>query len=155
MKLMAVAWQPFSFKARVEFSQIRFNVTGDKQGNAVWVWEGSSVIISGNKFGGFHAAVNASKAILTVTRNSITRFQRIAITVKDSLKPAHIYGNRATTADRQAKVIEMDGPAGVVDLNELTYEQKTTYINNSVSMEKPMKLASKAIVHQNLCPNAN
>ena len=107
-------------KARI--SRNRFNGTGDKQGNAVWIWEGSSAIISGNNFDGFRAAVNASKAILTVTGNSITRFQRIAITVKDSLKPAHIYGNRATTADRQAKVIEIDGPAGVVDLNELTYE---------------------------------
>ena len=107
-------------KARI--SQNRFNGTGDKQGNAVWVWEGSSVIISGNIFDGFRAAVNASEAILTVTGNSITRFQRIAITVKDSLKPAHIYGNRATTTDRQAKVIEINGPAGIVESNELTYE---------------------------------
>lgn len=92
---------------------------GAKQGNAVWVWENSSATIFDNSFDGYRAAVNATKATVVVTGNTIKNFQGTAIIVKDSQKPAHVYGNTATSADPKAKVVDVQGPSGVVEVNEM------------------------------------
>lgn len=106
-------------QGNVRLNDNTFVGTGAKQGNAVWAWEGSSAIVSDNAFDGYRAAVNASKSTMIVTGNTIERFQRTAIIVKDSQRPAHVYGNKATTVDPQAKVVDVQGPSGVVESNKL------------------------------------
>lgn len=91
-----------------------FTGIGEKQGNAVWVWENSTATISDNTFDGYKSAVNATKATVVVTGNTIKQFQGTAITVKDSQKPAHVYGNTATSTDPKAKAVDVQGPSGVV-----------------------------------------
>jgi len=95
---------------------------GAKQGNAVWVWENSTATISDNSFDGYRAAVNASKATVVITGNSIKQFQGTAIVVKDNTKPAHVHGNTATSVDPKAKVVDVQGPSGIVDENVLKKE---------------------------------
>ncbi len=95
---------------------------GEKQGNAVWVWENSTATISENSFNGYRAAVNATKATVVIAGNTITKFQGTAIIVKDSQKPAHVYGNTATSADPKAKVVDVQGQFGVVAENILKKE---------------------------------
>lgn len=99
-----------------------FTGVGEKQGNAVWVWEKSTAAISDNSFDGYRAAVNASKATVAITGNSIKNFQGTAIIVKDSQKPAHVHGNTATSADPKSKVVDVQGPSGVVAENVLKQE---------------------------------
>jgi len=103
-------------------SENTFIGVGDKQGNAVWVWENSTATISDNSFDGYRAAVNATQASVVVTGNSIRQFQGAAIVVKNSQKPARIHGNRATTADPKAKIVDVQGPSGVVEENTLEKE---------------------------------
>jgi len=98
-----------------------FAGVGAKQGNAVWVWENSTATVSDNSFDGYRAAVNAAKAVV-VTGNTIKQFLGTAIIVKDSQKPAHVHGNTATTADPKAKVVDVQGPTGIVDENVLKKE---------------------------------
>jgi len=95
---------------------------GAKQGNAIWVWENSTATISDNAFDGYRAAVNATKATVVVTGNTIKQFQGTAIIVKDSQKPAHVYGNTATSADPKAKAVDVQGPSGIIDENVLKKE---------------------------------
>lgn len=99
-----------------------FAGVGAKQGNAIWVWENSTATVSDNSFDGYRAAVNASKATVVVTGNSIKQFQGTAIVVKDSQTPAHVYGNMATAADPKAKVVDVQGPSGIVVENVLKKE---------------------------------
>ncbi|MFO0866572.1 MAG: right-handed parallel beta-helix repeat-containing protein [Gemmataceae bacterium] len=99
-----------------------FTGVGEKQGNAVWVWENSTATISDNSFDGCRAAVNASKATVVVTGNSIKNFQGTAIFVKDSQKPAHVYGNTAISPDPKAKVVDVQGPSGIIDENVVKKE---------------------------------
>jgi hypothetical protein len=97
----------------------RFTGTGAKQGNAVWAWEGSTATVSNNFFDGYGTAVNASKATVVVTGNSIEHFQGTAITVKNSQTPAHVFGNNATSTDLTSKVVDVRGPSGIVEKNAL------------------------------------
>jgi parallel beta-helix repeat protein len=96
-----------------------FTGLGEKQGIAIWVWEASQATIRNNSFDGYRAAVNATKASVVVTDNTVKNFQTTAILVKDSQKPAHVYGNTATSADPKAKAVEVQGPSGIVEANEL------------------------------------
>ncbi len=97
---------------------------GAKQGNAMWVWANSTATISDNAFDGYRAAVNATNATLVVTGNSIKHPQGTAILIKDSQKPAHVYGNTATSADAKAKVVDVQGPTGIVADNAVSVEKK-------------------------------
>lgn len=99
-----------------------FTGIGEKQGNAIWVWENSTAAITDNSFDGYRAAVNATKATVIVTGNTIKQFQGTAIIVKDSQKPAHVYGNTATSTDPKAKVADVQGPSGIVEENVLKKE---------------------------------
>lgn len=92
----------------------RFLGQGEKQGIAVWVWEGSTATIDDNRLHGYRAAVSASKATVIVTGNTIQSFTGPAIIIKDSTKPAHVFGNMAISKDENATVVEIEGPAGVV-----------------------------------------
>ena len=94
-----------------------FAGAGAEQGNAVWVWENSTSTISDNVFDGYRAAVQATKATVVVTGNEIRRFQGTAIIVRDSPQPAHVFGNTAASDDPLAKVVEIQGRAGIVEAN--------------------------------------
>lgn len=99
-----------------------FTGIGEKQGNAIWVGDNSTATISENSFDGYRAAVNATKATVVVTGITVTKFQGTAIIVKDSQKPAHVYGNTASSADPKAKVVDVQGPSGIVEANVLKKE---------------------------------
>ena len=109
-------------QGKATVSDNTFTEVGAKQGNAVWVWENSTATISDNSFDGYRAAVNAAKAAVSITGNTIKQFQGTAIIVKDSQKPAHVFGNTATSTDPQAKVVDVQGPSGVVGENRLNKE---------------------------------
>ena len=66
--------------------------------------------------------MNASKATVVVTGITVTKFQGTAIIVKDSQKPAHVYGNTASSADPKAKVVDVQGASGIVEANVLKKE---------------------------------
>lgn len=97
---------------------------GAKQGNAVWVWDNSTATISDNSFDGYRAAVNATKATVVVTGNTIQQFQGAAIVIKDSQKPAHVHGNTAISSDSKAKVVDVQGPTGIVADNSVKTTEK-------------------------------
>ncbi|MEX2212752.1 MAG: right-handed parallel beta-helix repeat-containing protein [Phycisphaeraceae bacterium] len=99
-----------------------FKGVGDKQGNAVWVWEGSDVTVHANTFNGYRAAVNASKAKVIITANSISGFSGAAIIVRDSSAPANVHGNTAVSSDAKARVIDLLGALGVVGENVIRQE---------------------------------
>ena len=99
-----------------------FAGAGAKQGNAIWVWENSTATISDNAFDGYRAAVNATKATVVFIGNTINQFQGTAIIVKDSQKPANVYGNKATSADPKAQLVDVQGPSGIVEENVLKRE---------------------------------
>jgi hypothetical protein len=95
---------------------------GAKQGNAIWVREEAMATITDNVFDGYRAAVNATKATVVIAGNMVRKFQGTAIIVKDSQKSAHVYGNTATSADPKAKVVDVQGPSGIVEENVLKKE---------------------------------
>jgi parallel beta-helix repeat protein len=103
--------------ARVESN--RFAGKGKGQGTAVWVWAKSKASIIGNTFDGYRTAVNAAKSDVAVIGNSIRRFQRSAIVVKDGTTPAHVFGNKASTSGANQRILDIHGPAGVVAGNVL------------------------------------
>jgi hypothetical protein len=95
---------------------------GPQQGNAVWVWENSSAAILHNTFDGYATAVHATKAAVIVADNSIKQFQTTGIVVKDNQTPAHVYGNAGTSKDPRAKIVDVQGAAGVVANNIVKQE---------------------------------
>ena len=100
----------------------RFTGMGEKQGNAVWVWKGSKATIANNDFVGYRAAVNASESELVVMGNTIREFRGQAIVVKDSSKPAHVFGNTAISKDEKAVVVAIQGTKGVVADNVVKHQ---------------------------------
>lgn len=96
-----------------------FTGIGEGQGTAVWVWAGSKATIAGNTFNGYRAAVNSKQATVAVFENAVKRFQGTAIIIKDSTSPAHVYGNTALSNEPRAKVIEVQGPTGMIQENKL------------------------------------
>lgn len=101
-----------------------FTGGGKGQSTAVWVWEGSTATVSDNTFDGYRTAVSATKAAVVVTDNTIRNFQGTAIILKDGRKPAHVTGNTATTDDPGAKVLDVQGPSGVIEGNAVKPVEK-------------------------------
>lgn len=99
-----------------------FKGKSGKQGNAVWVWADSKVTIDDNAFEGYRTAVDAKKATLVVTGNTINQFQATAIVIRESQKPAHVYGNTAISADAGAQVVVVEGASGIVEANVVRKE---------------------------------
>lgn len=96
-----------------------FTGIGQKQGTAVWVWAGSNATINNNQFDGYGKAINASKSTMRVTDNKVSNFRSIAITIKQSSSPCLVQGNIAFSSDAKARVVDIQGPTGVVADNEL------------------------------------
>ena len=98
----------------------RFDATGGKQGNAVWVWKDSEAIISDNQFQSYKVAVNASGSKLTVAHNTVEGCHDSAVITKANSGPVHIFGNRASSKNPNAEFAKIEGPAGVVADNVMT-----------------------------------
>lgn len=99
-----------------------FTATEEKQGNAIWIWEGSSATVSDNTFDGYRAAVNAAKATVIIKGNKISRFQGAAIIVKNSPKPVYVLGNLGVSIDPKAKIVDVQGSTGTIENNVLKSE---------------------------------
>lgn len=93
--------------------------TAVNQGNAVWVQDDSKATIAGNTFEGYRAAVNASKSEVSISDNSVSRFQGAAIVVRDCRESTQVRGNRASSDDPSARVVDAQGTAGVIADNTL------------------------------------
>ncbi len=106
-------------QGRATLSKNKFFGKGDKQGNAVWIWEGSSATIADNSFTGFRTAVTATKSNVVISGNKVSRFRGTAIIVKESSQPAHIYQNIGISISPDAKVIDVSGATGLVESNVL------------------------------------
>lgn len=111
-------------QGKVTVSGNTFTGGGKGQGNAVWIWEGSTATVSDNTFDGYRTAVSATKATVFITDNAVHNFQGTAIIVKDGRKPAQVTGNTATSDDPKAKVLDVQGPSGVVEGNTLKPVEK-------------------------------
>lgn len=97
----------------------QFAANNPQQGNAIWIWEGSTANIAKNQFDGYRAAVNATKSVVAISDNRITGFSRVAIVVKGDQHPSHVYGNLAFADDSQAQAVDIQGPTGIVRDNEV------------------------------------
>ena len=91
-----------------------FNGNGPRKGGppnfAIWVREGSEITFSGNQVKGWRHALFASKAKqVTVNDNQVRAFLGVALIIRDSQFPVTAMGNRAFSADPEAKVIEFSG----------------------------------------------
>jgi hypothetical protein len=96
-----------------------FQGAGDKQGNAIWVWQGSSATVTDNEFIQYGAAVNATRSDVVIRGNTIRQFRNTAIVVKESSHPPIVVGNRAISSDAAARVIDIQGLQGTSADNEL------------------------------------
>lgn len=92
----------------------RFHGQGEKQGNAIWVQAQSTATIDGNDIRNYRSAVQATQAAVTIKNNSLHGVRGVAMVVKDSSQPAHVFGNVATSPDAQMKIVDLQGPAGIV-----------------------------------------
>ncbi|MEX2185232.1 MAG: right-handed parallel beta-helix repeat-containing protein [Pirellulales bacterium] len=104
-------------QGKVALGNNKFIGQGGRQGNAVWIWEGSTTSIDGNAFDGYRTAVNATKAVVVVSGNTATGTSGVAFVVKDSLRPAHVFANTVIATDNKFEVVELTGPTGIVAEN--------------------------------------
>lgn len=109
-------------QGQVTIRENTFTGIGDKQRQAIWVWEKSTDTISDNSIDNYLVAINANKAAVTITRNKISGFQGSAILVKDSPEPIHVYGNTGSSTDPQAKIVDLPGSSGTIESNVLKRE---------------------------------
>ena len=107
-------------KAKIDGNQ--FQGTDKNQGNAIWVWEGSTANITNNQFDQYRTAVNASKASVKVIGNTIKRFQKVAIVVNSSHQPPLVHSNHAISSDPDTQVVDITGMPGIASNNNIINE---------------------------------
>lgn len=95
----------------------RFLGRGQEQGTAIWVWKGSSATVLTNQFSDYRHGVDASGSQVVISNNEAQGFQGIAFVVKQSTQPAHLYGNRVISANREDQAVKVEGAAGIVSDN--------------------------------------
>lgn len=100
----------------------RFDGNGPRKGGppnfAVWVHAESTVSFSDNQTDRWRHALYASNAkLVRATGNTASQFLGTAIVVKDSILPAHLFGNRAISEHDDDKAVEVTGPQGIVQDN--------------------------------------
>jgi hypothetical protein len=96
-----------------------FQGRGGDQGAAVWVWDGSTVVVNDNRFDGYRHAMNAKGSRVTATDNTIRKFGQTAIVVKSPSAPACVMGNAAYSSEPGAQVVDVEGQASAVRENSL------------------------------------
>jgi hypothetical protein len=95
----------------------RFLARGQEQGTAIWIWKGSSATVLGNQFVDYRQAVDANGAQVVAAGNEAQGFKGVAFLVKQSTQPAHLYGNRAISANQEDQAVKVEGAAGIVSDN--------------------------------------
>lgn len=87
----------------------KFLGKGEKQGDAVWVWEGSTATIDANAFSGYRTAVSSTKATVIVMGNTVQGFTGPAIIIKDSAisKVAQLQEELASVRHRQKQLLNL------------------------------------------------
>jgi hypothetical protein len=98
-----------------QLSGNRFFGAGGKQGSAIWVWDKSTVLASGNQFTGYRNALNASGSDVTATDNVISKFNGPAIIVRKPSAPPRVHGNTAFSQNEKDSVAKVEGPLAAVD----------------------------------------
>ena len=86
---------------------------------AIWSLPGASVTMSNNNVNSWRHALSATEAEVTADHNRVSNFSRTAFVVKNSTKPANVFGNVAISEDPKAQVVSIEGDQGVVADNEL------------------------------------
>lgn len=109
-------------QGKATISKNRFHGAGQAQGNAIWVWKDSTATIEQNTFAAYGSAINATGSELTVMENTIRQFRGVGITIKDSSKPPHVYGNVAFSNNEKATLLIIQGKEGIVTENEMIKE---------------------------------
>ncbi len=81
-----------------------------KSGAAVWALAKSSITIIGNNVDGYRNLINNTGCKITVGDNLVRNFQGTAITIKNPLEPALVFGNVGISKNPKDKVLTVDGP---------------------------------------------
>jgi parallel beta-helix repeat protein len=98
-----------------QLSGNRFFGAGGKQGSAIWVWDKSTVLASGNQFTGYRNALNASGSDVTATDNAISKFNGPAIIVRKPSAPPRVHGNTAFSQSEKDSAVKVEGADAVAD----------------------------------------
>ena len=98
-----------------QLSGNRFFGAGGKQGSAIWVWDKSTVLASGNQFTGYRNALNASGSDVTATDNAISKFNGPAIIVRKPSAPPCVHGNTAFSPNQQDSAAKVEGAVAAAD----------------------------------------
>lgn len=106
-------------QGNARLNENRFSGAGEKQGTAVWIWKDSTAHVVQNSFVDYRTAVQSTQSIVTVSGNQISNFRGSAIIIKSNPAPVHVFGNRATSQDPQANIVEITGESGIVDDNQI------------------------------------
>ena len=98
-----------------QISGNHFFSAGGKQGSAIWVWDKSTVLASGNQFTGYRNALNASGSDVTATDNAIHKFNGPAIIVRKPTAPPRVYGNTAFSQNQKDSAAKVEGARAAED----------------------------------------
>ena len=98
-----------------QLSGNRFFGAGGKQGSAIWVWDKSTVLASGNQFTGYRNALNASGSDVTAVDNVIRQFNGPALIVRKPSAPPRVHGNTALSANPKDSAAKIEGAGAAVD----------------------------------------
>ncbi len=98
-----------------QLSGNRFFGAGGKQGSAIWVWDKSTVLASGNQFTGYRNALNASGSDVTATDNAISKFNGPAIIVRKPTAPPRVHGNTALSTNPKDSAAKVEGAIAAAD----------------------------------------
>jgi len=98
-----------------QISGNRFFGAGGKQGSAIWVWDKSIVLATGNQFTGYRNALNASGSDVTATDNDIRKFNGPAIIVRKPSASPRVHGNIAFSANQKDSAAKVDGVVAAMD----------------------------------------
>jgi hypothetical protein len=94
-----------------------FQGAGPKQGSAIWIWDGSTVDVSGNEFNGYGTALNAAGSRVSASDNHVRAFRGTAIVVRKPAAAAHVRDNAAYSDDPQARAVDVEGDESIVSGN--------------------------------------
>jgi nitrous oxidase accessory protein NosD len=105
-------------------SSNKFEGNGPRGGGppnyAVWVQEGSEVVIADNTSDRWRHAVFANSAKkISITDNRASQFLKTAIVVQKTESPAHVTGNIAVSDTATDQAVSITGPTGIVTDNEV------------------------------------
>jgi parallel beta-helix repeat protein len=109
----------------------------EKSGSAVWALPKSDVLIAGNRVDRYRNLVANTGCKISVIDNRIGNFQGTAISVKNALAPAHVWGNVAVSKTPKAVPAVVEGPRGAVADNVLKEPEAKDLPKEAIAMSWP------------------